>query len=141
VNVLRDPAEIRRPVSHLSWSPDGGTKIAATYCQRDFLGDRSSLSSDSYIWEISNPNTPLYTLSPPNVAAICTEYNPKDSNCLVSGLYNGQVAAWDTRTGCEPTMLSEREIGHRDTVNSVLWINSKTGTEFFSGGSDGQVIW
>jgi dynein intermediate chain 2, axonemal len=140
VNVFRDPAEIRRPVTHLSWSPDGGTKIAATYCNRDFLSDRSQLSANSYIWEISNPNAPLYTLAPPTTA-ICTEYNPKDSNCLVSGMFNGQVAAWDTRYGNEPTMMCEREIGHRDAVGSVLWINSKSGTEFFSGSSDGQVIW
>ena len=29
----------------------------------------------------------------------------------------------------------------QESVNSVLWINSKSGTEFFSGGADGQVIW
>lgn len=59
----------------------------------------------------------------------------------VSGMYNGQVAAWDTRHGKYPVMISEREICHRDPVNSVLWNNSKSGTEFFSGGSDGQVLW
>ena len=29
----------------------------------------------------------------------------------------------------------------QESVNSVLWINSKSGTELFSGGADGQVIW
>jgi dynein intermediate chain 2, axonemal len=60
---------------------------------------------------------------------------------LVSGQLNGQCCAWDVRAGCEPVSCTPREICHRESANRVLWINSKTGTEFFSGGADGQVIW
>lgn len=62
-------------------------------------------------------------------------------NVLVSGQLNGQCCAWDVRAGCEPVSCTPREICHRESANRVLWINSKTGTEFFSGGADGQVIW
>lgn len=52
VNVYRDPCQRKRPVSHLSWSPDGGTKLAVSYCDKLFQVDRTNLSNDSYIWEI-----------------------------------------------------------------------------------------
>lgn len=77
----------------------------------------------------------------PSSPLICLEYNQKDPTSLISGMYNGQVAAWDTRTDNDPVAISEREVCHREAVNSVSWINSKSGTEFFSGSSDGQVIW
>lgn len=69
------------------------------------------------------------------------EYNPKDPTSLVSGMSSGQVAAWDTRAETNLVGISKKEISHREAVNSVLWINSKSGTEFFSGSFDGQVIW
>ncbi|XP_014093385.2 dynein intermediate chain 3, ciliary isoform X1 [Bactrocera oleae] len=140
VNVYRDPNPIKVPVTHLSWSPDGAIKMAVSHCDMKFQGDKTGQRCNSYIWEIENPNEPFLTLEP-KVACVCLEYNQKDPTSLVSGMYNGQVAAWDTRHGKYPVMISEREICHRDPVNSVLWNNSKSGTEFFSGGSDGQVLW
>lgn len=80
------------------------------------------------------------TLQPPS-PIICLEYNQKDPTSLISGMLSGQVAAWDTRADRDPIATSEREVCHRESVNSVSWINSKSGTEFFSGSSDGQVIW
>ncbi|XP_055904528.1 dynein axonemal intermediate chain 2 isoform X2 [Eupeodes corollae] len=140
VNVYRDPNAFKVPVTHLSWSPDGGIRLAASHCDMKFQGNKSGQLTNSYIWEIENPNEPLVTLEP-KVPCVCLEYNQKDPTSLVSGMYNGQVAAWDTRHGRYPVMISEREVCHRDPVNSILWNNSKSGTEFFSGSSDGQVLW
>lgn len=67
------------------------------------------------------------------------EYNIKDSNVLVSGLATGQVACWDIRRGSEAVDISSVEFSHRDPCDKTLWINSKTGTEFFSASKDGQV--
>jgi dynein intermediate chain 2, axonemal len=131
---------LQRPISHLSWSPDGGSKLAITYCDTSFQKQTSGVSFNSYIWETENPNQPLFMLSPTS-ASICIEYHQKDTNLLVSGQSNGQCCAWDTRTGSKSIGCTPREICHRESVNSVLWINSKTGTEFFSGGADGQVVW
>ncbi|XP_055692892.1 dynein intermediate chain 3, ciliary-like [Lutzomyia longipalpis] len=139
VNVYRDPSKTPRNVTHLSWSPDSG-KLAVSHCNRDFHEDRSAQCKNSYIWEIENPNAPLQTFEPPS-AIICLEYNQKDPSSLVSGMFSGQVAGWDTRQGRKAVSITDREVSHRDPVNSVLWINSKSGTEFFSGSSDGQVIW
>lgn len=82
----------------------------------------------------------MLTLKPPS-PIICLEYNPKDPSTLISGMYSGQVGAWDTRVDKSLVATSEREVCHREAVNSVLWINSKSGSEFISGSFDGQVIW
>ena len=102
----------QRPVSHMSWSPDGGSKIAITYCNLDFQKNTPNLSPNSYIWETENPNQPLLALTPTS-SAICLEYNQKDPNSLISGQFNGQVSAWDTRTGSEPIMSTPKEVCHR----------------------------
>lgn len=140
INVYRDPSCVKVPISHLSWAPDGEFKIAVSHCDTRFQSDKTGQKYNSYIWDIENPNKPFLTLEP-NIPCVCLEYNQKDPTSLISGMYNGQVAAWDIRHGKFPVIISERERCHRDSVNSVLWINSKSGTEFFSGGSDGQVLW
>lgn len=66
-------------------------------------------------------------------------FNWQDPHNLVSGLHNGQVAFFDTRRGGDPVELSSLANSHRDPTHQVLWINSKSGTEFFSSSSDGQV--
>lgn len=51
LNVFRDPLKNRRSVQHISWSPDGGTHLAASYCNLAF---QQSLNVDtsSYIWDV-----------------------------------------------------------------------------------------
>lgn len=89
---------------------------------------------------LENPNSPLLSLKSSS-SSVCLEYNPKDPTSLISGMSSGQVAAWDTRADKNLVGISKKEISHRESVNSVVWINSKSGTEFFSGSFDGQVIW
>lgn len=97
-------------------------------------------SFNCIIYFSENPNNPLLTLRPDH-PIVCLEYNQKDPNSLVSGMFNGQVAVWDTRKGPEPVELSLMENSYRDPVHNVLWINSKSGTEFFGSSTDGQVKW
>lgn len=51
INVYRDPLPMKRPISHLSWSPDQGVRLAVSYRTLDFIKG-SSMSSVSYIWNI-----------------------------------------------------------------------------------------
>lgn len=51
-NVYRDPAAVKRPITHLSWSPDGGSRLAVTHCNLEFQRAPPDLSTHSYIWEI-----------------------------------------------------------------------------------------
>lgn len=50
--VHRDPNEVKRTVTGLSWHPDGGRKLAAAYSCLEFQKTSKDLSLDSYIWDI-----------------------------------------------------------------------------------------
>lgn len=145
VNVFRDGAghsgaNPGRPISSICWQPDGGHRFAATYVEVDFNRETRS-SVDAYIWDVDNANYPLTTISPP-CAMLDLQYNPKDTHVVAGGLLNGQVAAWDLRQSTkQPSVTSPPHVAHRDYVKNVLFINSKTGMEFFSGGPDGICKW
>lgn len=51
VNVYRDPLPMKRQITHISWSPDQGTRFAASYCNTDFK-HTINLSPTSYVWDI-----------------------------------------------------------------------------------------
>ena len=161
-NLFRDPVQYKRPIQQICWSPDGGTRIAAAYCNLTFQ-QGLNYDTSSYIWDvgecaiepvgqpyglrnmyviiffcIENPITPDVTLKT-DVPIVCLEYNTKDPHSLISGLYSGQLALWDVRKGSEPTEVSPPENSHKDPVLNVIWTNSKSGTEFFSSSPDGQV--
>jgi len=140
INVFRDPNEIKRTATHISWFPDGPRKLAVAYCNLQFQSTSPETSMDSYIWDVENPNKPEMTLKPVS-PLVCLEYNPKDSHVLLGGCYNGQIAYWDTRKGSQPVELTPIEQSHRDPAYKTVWIGSKTGTECFSTSTDGQVLW
>jgi dynein intermediate chain 2, axonemal len=140
VNVYRDQNSVKRPISFLSWSADGGARLAATHCDLEFPLTPVEQCTHSYIWDIENPNKPQLTIIP-HSPLCCLEFNPRDPNTLVGGLMNGQVAAFDIRRGSEPYESCPMDQSHCDPVRNVLHINSKTGTEFFSSSTDGQVKW
>ncbi|RXN02170.1 Kinesin-like protein KIF19 [Acipenser ruthenus] len=148
INVFRDPNEIKRTATSLSWHPDGAKKLAVAYSSLEFQRATKDMSFDSYIWDIDtpyvttteNPDKPEMTLKPVS-PLVCLEYNPKDSHILIGGCYNGQIAYWDTRKGSQPVEMSTIEHSHRDPVYKVIWLQSKTGTDYFSASTDGHVLW
>ncbi|XP_055031865.2 dynein axonemal intermediate chain 2 [Misgurnus anguillicaudatus] len=140
INIFRDPNEVKRTATTLSWHPDGNQKLAVAYSSLEFQKAPKNMSFDSYIWDIENPNKPEMTLKPVS-PLVCLEYNPKDSHILVGGSYNGQIAYWDTRKGSQPVEMSAVEHSHRDPVYKVIWLQSKAGTDIFSASTDGQVLW
>lgn len=140
VNLFRDPNSIKRSAVYNCWHPDGGKRLASAYASIGFQSQHPHASFESYIWDVENPNKPELTLKPPSMA-VCIEYNPKDPNQILSGLHSGQVCIWDTRLGGVPTRFSPPDKSHRDPVHQALWIQSKTGTDFFSTSTDGIVKW
>ncbi|XP_038613256.1 dynein intermediate chain 2, axonemal [Tachyglossus aculeatus] len=140
INVFRDPNEVKRTATHLSWHPDGSKKLAVAYSSLEFQRSVRNMSFDSYIWDLESPNKPEYILKPPS-PLVTVEYNPKDSHVLLGGCYNGQIAYWDTRKGSQPVDMSTIEFSHRDPVYGAVWLQSKTGTECFSASTDGQIMW
>nr|XP_061836884.1 dynein axonemal intermediate chain 2-like isoform X1 [Nerophis lumbriciformis] len=140
VNILRDPNQLKRTVTSLSWDPNGGRSLAAAYSCLESQKTTADMSKHSYIWNIENPNKPQMTLEPES-QLICLEYNPNDLHTLISGCCNGQIAFWDTREGNHPVNVSAMEYGHRDPVYKTVWLQSETGTEALSGSTDGQIMW
>ncbi|XP_012384708.2 dynein axonemal intermediate chain 2 isoform X1 [Dasypus novemcinctus] len=140
INVFRDPQEIKRAATHLSWHPDDNRKLAVAYSCLDFQRAPLGMNYESYIWDLENPNKPEIALKPSS-PLVTLEYNPKDSHILLGGCYNGQIAWWDTRKGSLVAELSTIEFSHRDPVYGTIWLQSKTGTECFSASTDGQVMW
>ena len=95
---------------------------------------------DSYIWDVSNPNTPEATLTPSS-PMLCLKYNPKNSETLVGGCYNGLVNFFDLRKGSTPAESSTIEKSHHDPVYDCFWTQSKTGNMCCSVSTDGRMLW
>lgn len=51
------------------------------------------------------------------------------------------MALWDIRRGKTPVERSVLTNSHGDPAYKVLWVQSKSNTEFFSTSTDGQVLW
>jgi hypothetical protein len=50
-----------------------------------------------------------------------------------------QVCWWDVRKGGNPEGTITLDQSHLDPVYKTIWMNAKTGTEFFTGSTDGTV--
>lgn len=48
----RDPQEIKRTATHLSWHPDGNRKLAVAYSCLNFQRAPFGMSHESYIWDL-----------------------------------------------------------------------------------------
>lgn len=100
----------------------------------------------SYIWDITNSNKPLVELHPPS-SLCCLRYNPKSTDTLVGGCYNGLITYFDLRKPngpigqCSPLMSSVVETSHHDPVSDIFWISSKTGHQCVSVSTDGKMMW
>eukprot|EP00817_Percolomonadidae_sp_ATCC50343_P002354 CAMPEP_0117424366 /NCGR_PEP_ID=MMETSP0758-20121206/4799_1 /TAXON_ID=63605 /ORGANISM="Percolomonas cosmopolitus, Strain AE-1 (ATCC 50343)" /LENGTH=880 /DNA_ID=CAMNT_0005208101 /DNA_START=129 /DNA_END=2771 /DNA_ORIENTATION=- len=148
ISVLKDPSEEPRTASHISWLPGDGSKIAVSFAQVNFDKTTNLASSinpnfSSYIWDLANPNAPDCEIQPTS-PLYCLEFNPKDSNLLVGGCYNGVVALFDTRNDSNygPILESNIKLSHREPIYDVRWIQSKNSTLFLSVSTDGLVnLW
>ncbi|XP_019749168.1 dynein intermediate chain 2, axonemal-like isoform X1 [Hippocampus comes] len=140
VNKYRDPNQVKRNITCLSWQPSGGSNLAAAYSCLEWQKATADLSKDSYIWDIESPNKPRSVLKPTS-QLVCLAYNPQDLNFLVSGSLNGQIMLWDPRAGQHPTTVSPLEKSHMDPVYEIIWLQSATETEAFSASTDGQILW
>lgn len=138
LNVFRDYNTIPRSVLDLSWSLDG-SKFAAAYAYKESQICPMDISLDSYVWDIENSSSPcciLKTEAPLN----CIECSPKDLELLLGGYCNGQIGLWDIRTGGYPQQQTPVTLSHKEAVSDVKWLNTKSGTEFFTASTDGKLI-
>jgi len=141
ITIFRDPQkESPRAVSKCNWHPDQHTKLAISYCTLQFQKADANVPVESYIWDIDNPNQPDFTIKPQS--PLCTlVFNPKATEHLVGGSYNGMIGFWDLRKGSTPVEKSVIEQSHNDPVYDIYWIQSRTGSEFTSVSTDGYIFW
>ncbi|XP_023938996.2 dynein axonemal intermediate chain 2-like [Bicyclus anynana] len=144
VNVYRDPLAGGggggggRPVSSVAWTPDGAGFAVAYAAMDAHLAPRAPL--DAFVWDAESAARPAQTLRPP-ATLLDLQCSPRDVHVLAGGLASGQVAVWDRRRGAAPAGASPPHAAHRELVRGVLFVNSKSGREFFSGGPDGVCKW
>lgn len=143
--VFRDPNTIKRTATSINWNPDGN-RIAVSYSILHFQDERMMkhrLPVKSYIWDISNPNTPERELVPSS-PLVCLRYNHKFHDTLVGGSYNGLISVFDLKSKNSvvqsAVQTSEVETSHHDPVYDVFWIQSKTHKEFVSVSTDGRML-
>ncbi|KAI5644748.1 dynein intermediate chain 3, ciliary [Phthorimaea operculella] len=137
VNCYRDP--YKRPVSSVSWFQETGHLFACSYVDVDFY--RMPLNKVvGYVWEVENANSPQVILDPVH-PMFDLQFSLRDINLLIGGISTGQVIHFDRRTGGKPEGSCMLHVAHRDIVRRVLFINSKSGMEFFSAGPDGMCKW
>jgi len=139
ISVFKDPEKIKRAATQISWNPDGGKKMAVAYSSLAFQQAPEGMSSNSYIWNLNNPNFPEMTLAPPS-PLVSLEYSNKDPNIVMGGSYNGLLVYWDLRASVTPCKMTTIEKSHRDPVYAIQWVQSKH-HECMSTSTDGQVLW
>lgn len=150
--MFRDPNDVKRTATSINWHPDttASAKVAVSYSILNFQDVRfmnSRMPHQSYVWDVLNPNTPDVELLPPSPLC-CLRFNPKNTEILAGGSYNGLVTTYDLRKSSgaasreiSPTITSAIENSHHDPVYDVFWINSKTGNQMVSVSTDGRVLW
>jgi len=104
------------------------------------------MPKESYIWNLSNPNTPETTLEP--TSPLCTmAFSTKVTDILVGGTYNGSLEFFDRRVGgadglLKPVAQTILEQSHHDPVSDAFWLASgKSGNELVSTSTDGRILW
>jgi dynein axonemal intermediate chain 2 len=140
VSVFRDPNEQKRAATQISWHPDGTPKLAVSYSSIQFQRNSEDVPVSSYIWDVANPNEPDFELQPRSPLT-CVKYNPRMSDHVVGGSYNGAISFWDLRKGNQPIETSVLEQSHHDPVYAIYWIQSRSGNECCSISTDGQMLW
>ncbi|XP_063392962.1 dynein axonemal intermediate chain 2-like [Cydia fagiglandana] len=138
VNVYRDPMG-GRPISSICWQPEGQMRFAVSYVDMNYYRNPQG-SIFGLLWDAETPAEPLMNFMPPSIL-LDLQFNPKDSTMLAGGLVTGQVVLFDIRRGSQAVSACPPHVAHRDMVRNVLFINSKSGLEFFSGGVDGACKW
>ena len=87
-------------------------QVAVAYSTLEFQQQPDNSPMSSYIWDVSNPNTPDFELTPQSQLT-SINFNLKDTSLVGAGQYNGQFAYFDMRKGSMPVEASPIEHSHR----------------------------
>ncbi|XP_023324346.1 dynein intermediate chain 3, ciliary [Eurytemora carolleeae] len=139
--VFKDTLDFSsRPVSDISWSPDGGSRIAVSYCSRDYrIPSDICEVSDALLFNVDDPTKFELALSASvPVTSIAFSRTPF---IIAGGLYNGQVCVWDVRVGSHVQNIVPVPFSHTEPVYGLVWTNVKSGKELQTCSPDGTIKW
>ena len=140
--LFKDPNDLKRSVNKVAFNPESpGNKLAVAYSIMRFQQMSDRMPVQSYIWDMSAPNTAVKTIQ--GASPLCTlAFNTKYTDFLVGGCYNGVIAVWDMReTKNSPNWQTQIEKSHHEPVYDIYWLHGKSGNEFVSASSDGRMMW
>jgi dynein intermediate chain 2, axonemal len=145
--IFKDPNQVKRAVTKISWHPDATEpRVGVSYAQLRFQQMPPNMPKMSYIWNLNNPNRPERTLDPSS--PLCTlVFNHKNADVIVGGAYNGSLQFFDQRKGSssgviKPVESTILEKSHHDAIYDVYWLTtSKAGTQCVSTSTDGRLLW
>lgn len=146
VMIFKDPNSVKRAVTKIAWHPEQTElRIGTTYAQLRFQSTPPNMPKESYIWNLSNPNTPEKTLEP-NSPLTTMAFSLKITDILAAGSYNGALTFFDMKRGgpdgkIKPIATTLLEKSHYDPIYDVYWCVGKTGTELVTTSTDGRILW
>ena len=106
---------------HMGNATQALSQVAVAYSILEFQQQPDNCPMNSYIWDVSNPNTPDFELTPQSQLT-SINFNLKDTSLVGAGQYNGQFAYFDMRKGSTPVDASPIEHSHR-SAHVKLMIN------------------
>lgn len=98
------------------------------------------MNTQALVWDLNKPNSPEVRLNSPSPVTNIA-YNPKSTDQVGGGCYNGLIAIWDVKKAGTPIAISPVQESHSDPITHFHWMQSKTGSEFVTTSTDGKVLW
>lgn len=142
-NEYKDPFNEKssRPVACIDWTLEDHPKIAVAYCDKRYPVHQSYNSDlTCCIWDLKEAVAPLHSFLPPSPCwqIVCSPTSP---TVLIGGLADGRVCIFDVREDKSAVNVSQMHLAHRDPVTSLIFLQSRLNTDFFSASTDGQCLW
>lgn len=140
IGVFKDPNDVKRSANKICWHPDDPNKMAISYSILQFQQMPDKMPMSSYIWDVNQPNAPDAEMTAQSPLTCCV-YNPRSSDHILGGMYNGLLGFWDLRKGSSPVAQTDVKDSHHDPVYDVFWTQSRAGYDCCSLSTDGKILW
>ncbi|KAI5651879.1 dynein intermediate chain 3, ciliary [Phthorimaea operculella] len=143
-NVFRDRE--RRRVSSIIWTNEQNPKLVvshyATQVDSGATDDEmfNYRTNNCFIWDIHRESSPLTVLQHTH-ACWRIGNSPTVPEIFVGGMENGVVNLFDIRQGSSAVLESSVYNSHTLPITGLLYIHSRTLTEFYTGSPDGFCLW
>ncbi|GAB68447.1 dynein-associated protein [Plasmodium cynomolgi strain B] len=128
-----------RYVTSIKWSTDSTHKLAISYCVNNYKQILSDSPKNCLLYNLNEINNPYQILFSKTFIK-CLRFNHKNSDLLLAGSYDGTVNLWDLRkknTLCES---SSNHASHKNIVQDVIWLQTKTNNHCLSVSNDGLCL-